>query len=205
MSEDGIDERVVEDFMIDLAAPSDASNSDSPPRGKGEEEVSSSRKRISSQESEWRKIEDLLVASGTEFFMVYHSCVREEDVNTLRSKFGILEDFVLQVPAPTDRPNSLLEGFLCLYVAQLEAGLRFPIPSHFAEISTLFWVPLNQFAPKAFRIVASFHILVRNLRENPSAAQLHSFFMLKKISPSLFYFTFDGDAHFLPSNTSVKE
>ncbi|KAL0309184.1 UNVERIFIED_CONTAM: hypothetical protein Sradi_5860700 [Sesamum radiatum] len=89
-------------------------------------------------------------------------------------------------------------------MAQLEARLQFPIPSFFFEISTLFEIPLNQLVPKAFSILVGFYILVRNLGENPSA-QFHSFFMLKKASPGLLYFTSQRDAHFLPSDSSVKE
>ncbi|KAL0455868.1 UNVERIFIED_CONTAM: hypothetical protein Slati_0926000 [Sesamum latifolium] len=123
----------------------------------------------------------------------------------LWSKFGILGDFLLRVPAPTNRPDSPPEGFIYYYVAQLEAGLIFSIPCLFSEISTLFQVPLNQFAPKAFSIIASFHILVQNLGENPTVVKFHSFFMLKKASPGLFYFTSHGDAHFLSSDNSIKE
>ncbi|KAL0406268.1 UNVERIFIED_CONTAM: hypothetical protein Slati_3940700 [Sesamum latifolium] len=138
MSGKEVDERAVEDFMIDLATLSNASNSDSLSGGKGDEEVSSSKKRISREEFERRKMEDLLVASSTEFSRVYHSCVREEDADSLWSKFGIPKDFELRIPASNDRPDSPPEGFLCFYIAQLEAGLIFPIPSISAKISNMF-------------------------------------------------------------------
>ncbi|KAL0411421.1 UNVERIFIED_CONTAM: hypothetical protein Slati_3731800 [Sesamum latifolium] len=205
MSGEKIDERVVDELVIDLASLSDASHSDPISGEKGEEEVSSSKKRISREESERRKTEDLLIASGTEFFKVYRSYVREEDLDSLRSKFGIPEVFELRLPTPDDRPDSPPEGFLCLYVAQLEGGLRFHVSPIFADISNLFKVPLNQFAPKAFSIIVGFYILVQNLGDVPSAAQFHSLFMLKKTSPGLFYFNSRGDAHFLSSVISIKE
>ncbi|KAL0287566.1 UNVERIFIED_CONTAM: hypothetical protein Scaly_2760400 [Sesamum calycinum] len=84
-------------------------------------------------------------------------------------------------------------------------GLQFPVPHFFLEVSTLFKVPLSLFVPKAFSILAGFYILVRILGETPLVAQFHSFFMLKNASPGVFYFTFQGEAQFIPSNTSIKE
>ncbi|KAK4397336.1 hypothetical protein Sango_1570200 [Sesamum angolense] len=146
-----------------------------------------------------------MVASGAASYRVFRSCIKEGDVGVIRARFGIPDDFLIQVPASSKSPYSPLEDFICFYMAQLEARLRFPIPSFFLEISTLFEIPLNQLVPKAFSILVGFYILVRNLGENPSVAQFHSFFMLKKASPSLLYFTSRGDAHFLPSDSSVKE
>ncbi|KAL0406641.1 UNVERIFIED_CONTAM: hypothetical protein Slati_3978000 [Sesamum latifolium] len=62
MSEEKVDEQAIEDFLIDLATLSDNSKFDHPEE-RGEEEVSS-KKCISREEAERRKIEDVVVASG---------------------------------------------------------------------------------------------------------------------------------------------
>ncbi|KAL0288989.1 UNVERIFIED_CONTAM: hypothetical protein Scaly_2715100 [Sesamum calycinum] len=121
------------------------------------------------------------------------------------SRIWWLPQFLIQIPTSSERPHSPLEGFVGFYVAHLEARLRFPVSPFFAEVSALFKILLNQLVPKAFSVLVGFCILVRNLVEVPSAAQFQSFFMLKKASPSLFYFTSKGDAHFLLSYSSVKE
>ncbi|KAL0405345.1 UNVERIFIED_CONTAM: hypothetical protein Slati_3848400 [Sesamum latifolium] len=60
MSEEEVDEQAIEDFLIDLVALSDSSKYDHPEE-RGEEEVSS-KKRISREEAERRKTEDMVVA-----------------------------------------------------------------------------------------------------------------------------------------------
>ncbi|KAL0463031.1 UNVERIFIED_CONTAM: hypothetical protein Slati_0190700 [Sesamum latifolium] len=102
MSEEGVNERALEDFIIDLVALSNTSHSD-PQRGKCEEEVSS-RKRVSREVSERRKTKDLLVTSSTESYRVYRSSMREKDVGNLRSRFGISEDFLIRVPNSFECP-----------------------------------------------------------------------------------------------------
>ncbi|KAL0440323.1 UNVERIFIED_CONTAM: hypothetical protein Slati_2515300 [Sesamum latifolium] len=204
MFEERVDEQAIEDFLIDLQLSPITQNSTTKEK-RCEEKVSSSRKRISREESERRKTEDTVVASGAASYRVFQSCIKEGDLGVIRARFGIPDDFLIQVPTSSERPHLPPEGFVGFYVAQLEVGLRFPVPSFFAEVSTLFKIPLNQLVPKAFSILVGFYILVRNLDETPSAAQFHSFFLLKKTSHGLFYFTSRGDAHFLPSDTSVKE
>ncbi|KAL2251572.1 UNVERIFIED_CONTAM: hypothetical protein Sindi_2279500 [Sesamum indicum] len=143
----------------------------------------------------------MLVTSGVASYKVFRSCTKEGDLDVVRVRFMTLDDFLIQVPTLFEHPHSGLCRLLCGTVG---SGVTV---SHtfFSKVFTLFEIPLDQLAPKAFSIFAGFCILVSILGETPSAAQFHSFFILKKASPRLFYFTSRGDAHFLSSDSFVKE
>ncbi|KAL0457618.1 UNVERIFIED_CONTAM: hypothetical protein Slati_0389000 [Sesamum latifolium] len=107
MSEEKVEEQVTEDFLIDLASHSDNSKSDHQDE-RGEEEVSS-RKHIYREELERRKT-DMVVASGVASYRVFHSFIKEWDLDVNIVRFGIPDNFLTQVPAPSQRPHSPLRA-----------------------------------------------------------------------------------------------
>ncbi|KAL0366977.1 UNVERIFIED_CONTAM: hypothetical protein Sradi_3587800 [Sesamum radiatum] len=88
MSNRGVDEGALEDFLINLATlyGNDKEQPDtlhsSFQRGKSEDIVSS-RKRFTKEELERRRMKDRIVASGTKSFRVFHFCLKQEDIKEI--------------------------------------------------------------------------------------------------------------------------
>ncbi|KAL0444926.1 UNVERIFIED_CONTAM: hypothetical protein Slati_2215300 [Sesamum latifolium] len=61
--------------------------------------------------------------------------LRQSDIYQLVEEFAIPPEFVVSLPPPDSHPSSPLPGYMSFFVSQLRAGLRFPIPSFFREVS----------------------------------------------------------------------
>ncbi|KAL0416461.1 UNVERIFIED_CONTAM: hypothetical protein Slati_3478000 [Sesamum latifolium] len=126
------------------------------------------------------------------------STLKSSHITQLRREFSILSSMVIYTPGPDGRAPSPPANCLSFFVAQLQSGLRFSIPSFYRDVAHLFQVPLNQLVPNSFRIMASF-FMVFHFNEYPVSTQVFSqCFRLKRVESGFFLFTPRRGVSFLP-------
>ncbi|KAL0454857.1 UNVERIFIED_CONTAM: hypothetical protein Slati_0824900, partial [Sesamum latifolium] len=88
------------------------------------------------------------------------SCLRQSNIYQLVEEFAIPPVYVVSFPPPDSHPSSPPTGYMSFFVSQLRAGLRFPIPPFFSEVSRDLQVPLNQLVPNFIRLLVVFFIVL---------------------------------------------
>lgn len=89
------------------------------------------------------------------------SSFRDKDLNRrFLAKMGNTLGYTLNVPGEKERPLMPRPRGKVFWLAQLEAGLRFPIPPFFVKLSKLYEIPLNQLSPASFRKAIFFHMIL---------------------------------------------
>ncbi|KAK4386143.1 hypothetical protein Sango_2484900 [Sesamum angolense] len=127
-----------------------------------------------------------------------------DEVNQLVEEFAIPSDFTVSVPTPDNHPSLPLANNMSFFSFQLRAGLRFPLPSFYSEVSRLFHIPSNQLVPNSFRILFDFSM---NFQFNCVILTTTIFsqcFQLKRTEPSVLHFTPRLGVSFLPAPTPRK-
>ena len=106
----------------------------------------------------------------------------------IRRQYEIPREYGIIIPTPDDRPHRPPDNCVTFFKDQLIGGLRFPIPPFLIEISQYFDIPLQQFAPNAFRYLCGTYMLFR-LRDIPPTPQNFFMFSYPKCSePGVFLF-----------------
>ena len=106
----------------------------------------------------------------------------------IRRQYEIPREYGIIIPTPDDRPHRPPVNCVTFFRDQLIGGLRFPIPPFLIEISRYFDIPLQQFAPNAFRYLCGTYMLFR-LRDIPPTPQNFFMFSYPKLSaPGVFLF-----------------
>ncbi|KAL0446394.1 UNVERIFIED_CONTAM: hypothetical protein Slati_1767300 [Sesamum latifolium] len=90
------------------------------------------------------------------------------------------------------------------FTSQLRAGLRFPLPSFFCEVSHGFQVPLNQLVPNSIRILAAFYMVFQYNNLIPTFRVFSQYFQLKRTEPRVFHFAPRRGVSFLPTPSPPK-
>lgn len=80
-------------------------------------------------------------------------------LDNFRLRLGNTLGYSLEIPNGRERPLTPRENGRTFWLAQLKAGLRFPIPSFFAQLSRLYKIPLNQLTPTSIRKAVFFHMI----------------------------------------------
>ncbi|KAL0387622.1 UNVERIFIED_CONTAM: hypothetical protein Sradi_2644000 [Sesamum radiatum] len=127
-----------------------------------------------------------------------------DEVNQLVEEFAILLDFTISFPAPDSHPGSPPTNNMSFFFSQLRAGLRFPLPSSYCEVSRLFRVPLNQLVPNSFRILSAFSMIFQFNGVIPTATIFSQCFQLKRIESGIFHFAPRRGVSFLPIPSPPK-
>ncbi|KAL0462460.1 UNVERIFIED_CONTAM: hypothetical protein Slati_0133600 [Sesamum latifolium] len=133
------------------------------------------------------------------------SSLQTSHIFQMRREFFIPDSQVIYTPGPQSSAPSPQTNCLSFFLAQVRAGLRFPIPSFYQEVAQLFQVPLNQLVPNSFRIMASFYMIFR-INGHPVSAQIFSqYFCLKSASHGFFLLTPRPGVSFLPAPSAPKK
>jgi Putative gypsy type transposon len=106
------------------------------------------------------------------------STVTEQQLWYMSHNIGLPQTFDLLAPQLEDVACNPPQGYIAFYVSQITAGLRFPIPQIFQDISVKYQVPLNQFAPNAIRDMVGFALLAKFLNIRPTAELFYAMFTL---------------------------
>ncbi|KAL0462272.1 UNVERIFIED_CONTAM: hypothetical protein Slati_0114800 [Sesamum latifolium] len=131
-------------------------------------------------------------------------CLRQSDIYQLVEEFAIPPEFVVSVPPPDSHPSSPPPGYMSFFTSQLRAGLRFPIPSFFCEVSRELQVHLNQLVPNSIRIFVSFSVVLRYNNLIPTFGVFSQCFQLKQTEPGVFHFAPRRGVSFLPTPSPPK-
>ncbi|KAL0420853.1 UNVERIFIED_CONTAM: hypothetical protein Slati_3108200 [Sesamum latifolium] len=132
------------------------------------------------------------------------SCLQTSHITQMREEFFIPDSQIIYTPGPQARAPFPPANYLAFFLAQVQAGLRFPIHSFYQEVAQLFQVPLNQLVPNSFRIMASFYMVFR-FNGYPVSAQVFSqYFYLKTASRGFFLLTPRPGVSFLPAPNAPK-
>lgn len=143
--------------------------------------------------------------SSSESGVWYESLVSlfdKEGRVTLRSQYKVPRTFKIKVPKCHHHPSRPPLGYRTFFLAQLEGGLRFPVPEFFENVAEYFEIPLNQLAPNFFRLLCAAYLVfkVYDIPLNPT--MFHYFFALKRKEEGVFYFTARVGFNFLDSYPS---
>ncbi|KAL0433452.1 UNVERIFIED_CONTAM: hypothetical protein Slati_2679500 [Sesamum latifolium] len=131
--------------------------------------------------------------------------LRQSDIYQLVEEFAIPPKFVISLPPPVSHPSPPPPGYMSFFVSQLRAGLRFPIPSFFHEVShDLLQVPLNHLVPNSIRLLAAFSIVLRYNNLIPTSRLFCQCFQLKRTKPGVFHFAPRRGVSFLPTPSPAK-
>ena len=101
------------------------------------------------------------------------------NVDQLREHYRITEQFRLSAPGAGGRVNSPPPGDLALYVEDLRAGLRLPIPEFVRNLLDYYGLCPAQLAPNSIRLIISFALLCQLLPTNPRVSLFRAFFVLR--------------------------
>ena len=101
------------------------------------------------------------------------------NVDQLREHYRIPEQFRLSAPGAGGRVNNPPPGDLALYVEDLRAGLRLPIPEFVRNLLDYYGLCPAQLAPNSVRLIISFALLCQLLPTNPRVSLFRAFFVLR--------------------------
>ena len=107
------------------------------------------------------------------------SSLSEPNVDRLREHYRIPEQFRLSAPGADGRVNNPPPGDLALYVEDLRAGLRLPIPEFVRNLLDYYGLCPAQLAPNSIRLIISFALLCQLLPTNPRVSLFRAFFVLR--------------------------
>ncbi|KAL0458489.1 UNVERIFIED_CONTAM: hypothetical protein Slati_0476100 [Sesamum latifolium] len=131
-------------------------------------------------------------------------CLRQSDIYQLVEEFGIPQEFVVSVLPPDSHPSSRPPGYMSFFISHLRAGLRFPLPSFFCDVSREFQVPLNQLVTNSISILVAFSMIFQYNNLIPSFKVFSQCFQLKRIEPGVFHFAPWRGVSFLPTPSPPK-
>ncbi|KAL0455782.1 UNVERIFIED_CONTAM: hypothetical protein Slati_0917400 [Sesamum latifolium] len=127
------------------------------------------------------------------------SSLQTSHITQMREEFFIPDAQVIYTPGPQASAPFPQVNCLSFFLAQVRAGLRFPIPSFYREVAQLFQVP------NSFRIMASFYMIF-HFNGRPASAQIFSqCFCLKTVSRGFFLLTPRPGVSFLPAPNAPKK
>ncbi|KAL0453760.1 UNVERIFIED_CONTAM: hypothetical protein Slati_1354100 [Sesamum latifolium] len=130
--------------------------------------------------------------------------LRQLAIYKLVEEFAILPEYIVSLPPPDSHPSSPPSGYMSFFVSQLRAGLHFPIPSFFREVSCDVKVPLNQLVPNSIWLLAAFSIVLRYNNLVPTSGLFCQCFQLKRTEPGDFHFAPRRGVSFLPTPSPPK-
>lgn len=101
--------------------------------------------------------------SSGQWYNSQASKLRPSDEPSLRRLGTIPRSWELLIPGPEHRAHLPPLGYLTFFKAQLQSGLRFPLPPFYQEVARYFRVPIGQLQPNSFRHMATTYVLFRSL------------------------------------------
>lgn len=112
----------------------------------------------------------------------YHSQVsklRLGEESMLRRLGTIPRSWDLIIPGPEHRAHLPPLGYLTFFKAQLQSGLRFPIPLFYQDVARHYRVPIGQLQPNSFRHMAATYVLFQSLDLLISPAVFYLYYSCK--------------------------
>lgn len=98
---------------------------------------------------------------GTPTFLITYSTVDEKEELSIRRTFNIGEDYEIIFPGKKAYAHEAPEGSLVVYLAQMRAGLRFPLHPLFKDIIRFWKLQLGQIMSNGIRVIIGFILLCK--------------------------------------------
>ncbi|KAL0435157.1 UNVERIFIED_CONTAM: hypothetical protein Sradi_0223600 [Sesamum radiatum] len=170
-----------------------------------DEEEEETEGEASSSGEEEKVVKDLRPVHPSSSVDLGPSTLQSSHLTQMRQDFFIPDSQIIYTPGPQACAPFPPANCLAFFLAQICAGLRFPIPSFYQEVAQLFKVPLNQLVPNSFRIMASFY-MVFHFNGHPVSAQIFSqCFCLLAASRGFFLMNPRPGVSFLPAPNAPKK
>ncbi|XBH97843.1 hypothetical protein VPH35_127455 [Triticum aestivum] len=106
------------------------------------------------------------------------SDLRAKDVDELRARHGVPNEYTALLAGDLRANSPPPEGFICVYEAALEGGMRIPLDRFFWQVLSHFRIAPSQLTPNCWRMMAGFSVLCHEARAEPSLAVFLHFFSI---------------------------
>ncbi|KAK2659154.1 hypothetical protein Ddye_005687, partial [Dipteronia dyeriana] len=107
----------------------------------------------------------------------------DDDIDTLRTLYGIPDDVKLRGAKEHERVDWEIPGWTCFYEYNFHQGFRFPVPLLTRRLLVLYQIAHGQLIPNSWRILISLTVLREKYGINFGLGSLlHNYYLKENVS-----------------------